>query len=95
MKDEISMLFLLKYMRIYSVYFFHNMQSSLVNNFHTRVTFFLKIASNKTLLFSSKNYYRVSVYTANFNNTSVKYRGGQFYYWRKPEYPEVTDKLII
>jgi len=39
------------------------------------------------------------VFNATFNNISV-YRGGQFYLWRKPEYPEkttdlsqVTDKL--
>jgi len=40
------------------------------------------------------------VFNATFNNISVKYRDGQFYCWRKPEYPEkttdqpqVTDKL--
>ena len=39
-------------------------------------------------------------FNATFNNISVIYRGGQFYWWRKPEYPEkttdlqqVTDKL--
>jgi len=43
---------------------------------------------------------RVMVFNATFNNISVIYRGGQFYWWRKPEYPEkttdlqqVTDKL--
>jgi hypothetical protein len=29
---------------------------------------------------------------ATFNNTSV-YRGSQFYWWRKPEYPEKTTDL--
>jgi len=40
------------------------------------------------------------VFNATFNNISVLYRGGQFYWWRKPDYPEttidlpqVTDKL--
>ena len=44
----------------------------------------------------------VMVFNATFNNISVIdiYRGGQFYWWRKPEYPakttdlsQVTDKL--
>jgi len=40
------------------------------------------------------------VFNATFNNISVIYRGGQFYWWRKQEDPEkttdlsqVTDKL--
>ena len=40
------------------------------------------------------------VLKSTFNNISVIYRGNQFYWWRKPEYPEknpdlsqVTDKL--
>jgi hypothetical protein len=30
---------------------------------------------------------------ATFNNISV-YRGSQFYWWRKPEYPEKTTDLM-
>jgi len=40
------------------------------------------------------------VFKATSNNCPVNYRGGQLYWWRKPEYPEkttdlaqVTDKL--
>ena len=40
------------------------------------------------------------VLNATFNNISVIYHGSQFYWWRRPEYPEkttdlsqVTDKL--
>ena len=33
------------------------------------------------------------VFNATFNNISVIYRGGQFYSWRKPEYPENTTEL--
>jgi len=33
------------------------------------------------------------VFNATFNNISVLYRGGQFYWWRKPEYPETTIDL--
>ena len=29
----------------------------------------------------------VFVFNATFNNISVIYRGGQFYWWSKPEYP--------
>ena len=42
---------------------------------------------------------RVMVFIATFNNISDIYRGSQFYWWTKPEYPEktnlaqVTDKL--
>ena len=31
------------------------------------------------------------VFNATFNNFSVIYRDGQFYRWRKPEYPEKTS----
>jgi len=34
------------------------------------------------------------VFNATFNNISVTvYRGGQFYWWRKSEYPEKTTGL--
>jgi hypothetical protein len=33
------------------------------------------------------------VVNATFNNISVIYRGGQFYWWRKPEYQEKTTDL--
>ena len=42
---------------------------------------------------------RVMLFNVTFNNILV-YRGGQFYWWKKPKYPEkttdlsqVTDKL--
>jgi hypothetical protein len=37
------------------------------------------------------------VFNATLNSISVIYRGGQFYWWRKPEYLEKTtdtDKLL-
>jgi hypothetical protein len=33
------------------------------------------------------NYFWLMVFNATFNNISI-YRGGQFYWWKKPEYPE-------
>ena len=33
------------------------------------------------------------VFNAAFSNISVKYRGGQLYWWRKLEYPEKTTDL--
>jgi hypothetical protein len=33
------------------------------------------------------------VFNATFNNISVIYRGGQLYWWRKPECPEKTTDL--
>jgi len=35
------------------------------------------------------------MFNATFNNISVKYHGGQFYWWRKPEYPEKTTDLPV
>ena len=41
---------------------------------------------------------RVMMFNATFNNISVTnislYRGGQFYWWRKQEYPEKTTDLL-
>jgi len=33
------------------------------------------------------------VFNATFNNISVIYRGSQFYWWKKREYPEKTTNL--
>ena len=35
----------------------------------------------------------VIVFNATFNNMSVIYHGGHFFWWRKPEYPEKTTYL--
>jgi membrane-bound inhibitor of C-type lysozyme len=35
----------------------------------------------------------VMVFNATFSNISAIYRGGQFYWWSKPEYPEKTTDL--
>ena len=35
----------------------------------------------------------VMVFNTTFNNTSDIYRGSQFSWWRKPEYPEKTTNL--
>jgi hypothetical protein len=35
-----------------------------------------------------------SVLNATFNNISAIYCDGQFYWWRKPEYPEKTTDLL-
>ena len=34
------------------------------------------------------------VYNATFNNISAIYRGGQFYWWTKPVYPEKTTEQL-
>ena len=36
---------------------------------------------------------RFMVFNATFNNISVMYRGGQLYWWRKPEYAQKTTDL--
>jgi hypothetical protein len=33
------------------------------------------------------------VFNDTFNNISVIYRSSQFYWWRKPEYPEKTTDM--
>jgi hypothetical protein len=35
----------------------------------------------------------VMVFNTTFNNISDIYRGSQFSWWRKPEYPEKTNNL--
>jgi hypothetical protein len=37
---------------------------------------------------------RVRVMAFNTPSTIFQYRGSQFYWWRKPEYSQVTDKLL-
>ena len=43
-------------------------------------------------VYSTQHYVRFIVFNATFNNISV-YRGGQFYWGRKPEYPEKITTL--
>ena len=43
-------------------------------------------------VYSTQHYVRFIVFNATFNNISV-YRGGQFYWGRKPEYPKKITTL--
>jgi hypothetical protein len=38
------------------------------------------------------DWFRFILFNTTFNNISI-YRGGQFYWWRKLEYPEKTTEL--
>jgi hypothetical protein len=43
---------------------------------------------SSTNIITSIATFRVMVFHATFNNISANNRGGKFYWWKKPEYPE-------
>ena len=45
------------------------------------------------MLRTNRRGFSVMMFNATFNNISVIYHGGQFYWWRKLEYPEKTTDL--
>ena len=69
------------------------------NRKHSNINGHMREKCNTKEVILNEYKYMFMVFNATFNNISV-YRGSQFYWWKKPEYPEkttllsqVTDKL--